>query len=137
MPRFPSLRGIFYTLTAAACGVGAGAGCTAQMVSKVPPRRGPVPEVGWIDHGRGEVRYAVEGWGWVVAQRRKTALRKIRKFCKGMDYKITEEYVKEDVETPFGSDDLAENLGRGTRHYNVHPFNHLFFECAPRPESKP
>lgn len=108
------------------------AGCTAQMVEQRPPRQGPIPEVGLIERGRGEARYSTEGWGWVIALRRRTALAKIRRFCKGMKFEIVEEFTRDDVEVPYTQGELDANLGKGLRHYRVDSFHHVVFECAPR-----
>jgi len=104
------------------------------MVEKNAPRKGPVPEVGLIETGRGEIRYSVEGWSLVVAARRKTALRKIKNICKGMAFKISDEFTREDVEVPYSQDELDTNLDKGLSHYHVDPFHHIVFECVPRPK---
>ena len=110
------------------------AGCTVQIVQKKSPRKGPVPEVGLIDNGNGEVRYSTEGWGWVVAARRKTAFRKIAAICKAMKFKIVDEFTHNDMEVPYSQEELKANLDHGLEHYNVSPFHHLIFDCVP--ESK-
>ena len=108
------------------------AGCTAEMVQKKPPRKGPVPEVGLIDKGNGDIRYSVEGWAWVIAGRRRTALRKIKKLCKDLSYSIIDEFTREDVEVPYSQDELDTNMDKGVRHYNISPFHHILFDCVPK-----
>lgn len=119
-----ALLGFFLTLGAA--------GCTAEMVIKKPPRQGPVPEVGLIETGHGEVKYATEGWPWIVSGRRRTAKRKARKLCKGMDYEVTDEFTREDVAVPYSQDELNDNLDKGLKHYNVDTFTHIIFKCVPK-----
>lgn len=115
------------------CGL---AGCEAEMVKKERPRKGPVPEVGFIETGGGEVRYSTEGWGLVVAIRRSGARRRMRRVCKGLEVKITDEFAREDVEVPYSGDDLAPNLEKGLEHYNLAPFQHIVFECVPKEKLK-
>ena len=110
------------------------AGCMVYTVKETPPRKGPVPEVGYIDKGSGEIKYSPEGWSWIIKWRRRRALKKIGKLCQGLDYKITDEYAWEDVETPYGKMDIDEHMGKGMKHYNVDTYIHIEYECQP-PES--
>lgn len=106
-------------------------GCTAQIVEKRPPRKGPVAEVGYVDTGRGEVKYSVEGWGFVVGWRRKTALREARKVCLGFPYKIIDEFTRQDMEVPYAQAPLDATIEKGHKHYRINPFNHILFDCEP------
>lgn len=107
----------------------------AETVEKQKPRKGPVPEVGYIDTGGGEMRYSADGWSFVVALRRRTALRKARKVCrtkdKALTMKVTDEWTHQDAD-PIYSDsgeELDELMQRGLAHYNVAPYHHIVFEC--------
>lgn len=105
------------------------AGCVAETVERTKPRKGPVPEVGWVETGGGEVRYSTDGWGFVVGLRRHTALRKMRGVCKGLKARVTDEFTHEDVNVPYASDDLAQHIDKGVEHYEVAPYHHIVFEC--------
>ncbi|MDD5658203.1 MAG: hypothetical protein PHF00_13210 [Elusimicrobia bacterium] len=105
-------------------------GCLAETVRKNRPRKGPIREVGYVDLGGGEVRYSMEGWSWFVAGRRRDALRRMRRVCRGLHPVITEEIAREDVDVPFAQDDISVTLDRGSEHYAVAPFIHIAFECA-------
>lgn len=108
-------------------------GCVAEMVDKEKPRKGPVPEVGYIDVGGGEIRYSTEGWGWIVASRRMTALHRINHFCrKDLRPKIVDEFTHDDVDTPYAGMDAEDDLTRGLEHYEVAPYHHIVFECRPK-----
>jgi hypothetical protein len=112
-------------------------GCVAETVARQKPRKGPVPEVGWVDTGGGEVRYSVEGWRFVVSMRRSSAFRRMRKVCKGLKPKITDEFTRQDVNVAYASDDLVNQLNKGVDHYSVAPFHHIVFECEhPEPPVK-
>lgn len=107
------------------------------MVKIEEPRRSSIPGVGWIDTGRGEVKYPVEGWSAVIKGRRRSAFKKIAKTCRGMDYKITKEFTSEDSEVPYFQADLKDTVSRGLAHYHVSPFRHIEFECVPKPGTPP
>lgn len=111
-------------------------GCVVEMVKKERPRKGPVPEVGLVETGKGEVRYSAEGWGLVVAIRRRVALRRMRRFCKGFEAKIQDEFTREDVDVPYHGDDLAPNLERGLEHYQLAPYHHILFECVEKADKR-
>jgi hypothetical protein len=108
------------------------AGCVAETVEKKKPRRGPVPEVGIVDPGGGEVRYSTEGWDLIVSGRRLTAKRKMKRVCKPLKAKIVDEYTREDIQVPYSGDDLAANMEKGLEHYEVSPYHHIVFECLPQ-----
>lgn len=130
--RFPSKKRAF-SLRLAALGAAALllSGCMAEMVEKEKPRKGPVPEVGFIDVGRGEIRYSAEGWGLIVSARRATALRRINHFCrKELEPKITDEFTHEDVDTPYAGMDADDDIPKGLEHYHVAPYHHIVFECV-------
>lgn len=109
------------------------AACNSYVVSIDAPRRSSVAGVGFIETGRGEVKYPVEGWSVIVSGRRRSALRRIAKTCSGMEYKIVKEFVSEDSEVPYSQADLKDTVSRGLKHYQVSPFLHILFECAPTP----
>lgn len=130
--RFPSKKRAF-SLRFAALGAVALvlSGCMAEMVEKQKPRKGPVPEVGFIDVGRGEIRYSAEGWGLIVSLRRSTALRRISHFCrKELEPRITDEFTHDDVDTPYAGMDADDDIPKGLEHYHVAPFHHIVFECV-------
>lgn len=104
--------------------------CVAEVVQKQQPRKGPVPEVGYVDTGGGEVRYSVEGWSLIVASRRNVAFRRMRSICKGLRPKIVDEFTHQDVDVPYAGDDLDVNLQHGMEHYNVAPYHHIVFDCV-------
>jgi hypothetical protein len=112
--------------------------CVVEMVDKRKPRMGPVPEVGFVDVGGGEVRYSVEGWDWVVDARRSTALRRMRRVCKGQQLRVVQEFTRDDVDTPYSKDDMSE-LAKGVEHFDVKPYRHIVFQCEPqgKPYLKP
>jgi hypothetical protein len=114
--------------------------CVAEMVEKKKPRRGPVPEVGYIETGGGEVRYSTEGWDWIVATRRMTALRRMKRVCKGKDLeaRVTDEFTRDDVDATYHGNDLGDNINKGLEHYQVAPYRHIVFDCVPKsqPEVK-
>lgn len=117
---------------AAVCAASAAlSSCVAEMVSKTKPRRGPVPEVGYVDPGGGEMRYSTEGWDWVVASRRSTAIRRMRRVCRDMKVNILKEFSTDDIETPYAQDDMKQ-LAKGVEHFKVAPHRHIVFECAPK-----
>lgn len=110
-------------------------GCVTELVEKKRPRKGPVPEVGFVDTGGGEIRYSVEGWGPIVSLRRGSAMRRIRRVCKKLKLVINDEFTRDDVQVPYSGEDLEDNLRRGVDHYAVAPFHHIVFECELPPEA--
>jgi len=104
--------------------------CVAEMVTKTPPRKGPVKEVGFIQTGGGEVRFSTDGWGWVIALRRGEAHRRMRRLCgKELKVKVVDEFTHEDVEATYSSDDMVE-LSKGVNHFEVAPYHHIVFDCV-------
>jgi hypothetical protein len=107
-------------------------GCV-ETVEKKRPRKGPVPEVGYIETGGGEVRFSAEGWGIVVGLRRRAALRRMRRVCKSKDLtpKIVDEWTHEDADAVYSDsgDEMEDVVKRGSEHYRVAPYHHLQFEC--------
>lgn len=129
--RFPSVntRACLAAVAAAFCL----SGCVAEMVDKKSPRKGPVPEVGFIDTGGGEVRYSTEGWGMVVKTRRGSALRRMRRVCKKeLEPKIVDEFTRDDIDTPYSGMDIQDTVQRGHAHYQVAPHHHIVFDCVPK-----
>lgn len=104
-------------------------GCVSETVRESKPRKGPVAEVGWVDLGGGEVRYSVDGWGWVVRLRRRSAFHRMNRVCKGLKARMVDEYTHEDVDVPFSSDDLNQHLDHGVEHYKLATYHHMIFEC--------
>jgi hypothetical protein len=121
----------YYNLPALLALAALGGCATIQVVEKHPPRTGPVPEVGLIDTGSGEVKYSTDGWRWIVGLRRRSALRRIAKICKGLPYKIVDEFTHNDMEVSYSQSELNDNIGHGLEHYNVNPFHHMIFDCVP------
>ena len=109
-------------------------GCVTELVEKKRPRKGPVPEVGFVDTGGGEIRYSVEGWGPIVSLRRASAMRRIKRICKRLKLVINDEFTRDDVQVPYSGEDLEDNLRHGIDHYAVAPFHHILFECELPPE---
>jgi len=105
-------------------------GCVAQLKETRKRSKGPVPEVGLIDPGAGDARYALKGPGFLVRKRRTDAFKKMAKYCGGETLlRVTEEFTSDDNETPYNSLDLdPENL-LGKEHYKVEAYRHLRFEC--------
>jgi hypothetical protein len=112
--------------------------CVAETVERRRPRKGPVKEVGYVDFGGGRVRYSAEGWGWVVASRRRLALKLMARNC-GRDLvpKITDEYARQDADATFAEQDVTSNMDIGAQHYVIERYIHLAYECrdpkAPEP----
>jgi hypothetical protein len=104
--------------------------CVAVTVERRHPRKGPIKEVGYIDYGGGEVRYSSEGWKWIVASRRKTALRLMRRNC-GPDLApaITDEYARVDADAPYSGEDIGSSMSSGGPHYDIERYTHLLYEC--------
>lgn len=108
-------------------------GCVAETVLRQRPRKGPVPEVGFVEAGGGEVRYSIEGWGFVVSARRRSAKRMMHRACKGQIPKVVDEFEREDADVAYGTkEDLATNLISGVDHFQTAPHMHIVFECAPK-----
>ena len=105
--------------------------CVAVTVERRHPRRGPIKEVGYIDYGGGQVRYSSEGWGWVVASRRKTARKLMSRNC-GPDLKpeITDEYSRTDADAAYAGQDM-DAMTMGDQHYQIERYIHLAYECRP------
>lgn len=108
------------------------AACGSSAVKMEPPRSSTVPGVGLIETGRGEVKYPVEGWEWVVAARRRSAFKRIAKACASMTFQVIAESTRQDTEVPYSQTDLGESLARGLKHYEVNPFRHIVYECVPK-----
>ncbi|MBI4678977.1 MAG: hypothetical protein HY748_15470 [Elusimicrobia bacterium] len=108
--------------------------CMSQLVETSPARRSTVPGVEWIDYGKGEFKYALDSWGWVTGLRRRAALRRMKRFCKGRGYRIVKEFMKEEMAVPYASSDVSQDMAKGVTHYKVHPFQHVAFECAAPPK---
>jgi hypothetical protein len=111
--------------------------CVAVTVERRHPRKGPIKEVGYIDYGGGQVRYSSEGWGWVVASRRKTALKLMSRNC-GPDLvpAITDEYSRTDADAAYSGEDL-EAMTMGSQHFQIEHYIHLAYECRPRGSQPP
>lgn len=118
----------------AAAGLAAAAlamwGCVAELKQTRKRVRGPVPEVGLIDPGAGDVRYALKGPELLVRRRRADAFKKMAKYCGGEGlFRVTEELTRDDVETPYHTTDLDPDKLMGQDHYKVEPYRHIRFEC--------
>ncbi|MFI5361432.1 MAG: hypothetical protein ACHQ49_05640 [Elusimicrobiota bacterium] len=113
--------------------VGLLSACVAITVEKRHPRRGPVKEVGYVDYGGGQVRYSAEGWSWIVASRRKTALRLMGANC-GPDLKpeITDEYPRMDADAAYNGEDIDASMRTGDEHYHIEHYIHIAYECRPK-----
>ena len=117
------------------------AGCSAVVVDLRRPVKGPVPEVGYIDPGGGQVRYALRGASFLVSQRRAHALRLARRHCaaflppqkKSPAIRIAKEWTQEDSETPYNAEELDVSLKNDLEHYKVEPYRHLEFQCVVTP----
>lgn len=109
------------------------ASCVSESVERRRPRRGPVQEVGYVDHGGGVVRYSLDGWSWFVKGRRRHAQRLMRGNCGGdLEPFVVDEYARQDADAPYAGDELAVSLQAGSEHYKIEPFIHLVYECRPR-----
>jgi hypothetical protein len=107
--------------------------CVAITVERHPPRKGPVKEVGYVEFGGGQVRYSSEGWAWVVASRRKLALKLMRANCgRDLDPKITDEYTRQDADASYNGEDIDSSMSIGDQHYVIENYVHLAYECVPR-----
>jgi hypothetical protein len=103
--------------------------CVAVTVTRARPRKGPVAAVGYVDYGGGEVRYSLDGWDWIVASRRRTALKLMRHNC-GDDLvpRITDEFPRMDADAPYAGEDVT-TLESGVSHYVLEKYEHLVYEC--------
>ncbi len=103
--------------------------CVAVTVARRRPRKGPVAAVGFVDFGGGEVRYSLDGWGWVVASRRRTALRLMRSNCGDeLVPRIVDDFPRVDADAPYAGDDVTA-LESGVAHYVLERYEHLVYEC--------
>jgi hypothetical protein len=105
-------------------------------VSRRPPRLGPVAGVGYIAYGGGEVRYSAEGWSWIVASRRRTALALMRRNCGELKPEITREFERTDADAVYEGESV-ESLASGVSHYVLERYVHLVYRCAPPPGAPP
>jgi hypothetical protein len=116
-------------------------GCVAETVQKRKPRKGPIAAVGYIDTGGGEVRYSTDGWRIAVYLRRRSALHKMRRVCRGKDLeaKIVDEWTHEDADPIYAGEDLDENMERGLEHFKVASYHHISYDCRlkEKPLTKP
>jgi hypothetical protein len=104
--------------------------CVAETVERHHPRRGPVKEVGYVDFGGGQVRYSAEGWSWIVASRRKTALKLMRVNCgPDLEPEITDEYSRMDADAAYNGEDIDASMKMGDEHYHIERYIHLAYEC--------
>ena len=119
-------RAIAVLLTAALL-----AGCVAETVERRRPRRGPVKEVGYIELGGGQVRYSAEGWPWIVASRRKLALKLMSRNCgPDLDPRITDEYVRQDADATYNGTDINSSMAIGDQHFIIEHYVHIAYECV-------
>jgi hypothetical protein len=122
-------------LILAACALSA---CVAETVERRKPRKGPVKEVGFVEFGGGHVRYSTEGWDWVVASRRRLALKLMERNCgKELAPKITDEYSRQDADASYSGQDISSSMYIGDEHFKIERYMHLTYECrvpgAPEP----
>ena len=109
--------------------------CVAETVERRRPRKGPVEAVGFVDMGRGRVRYSIDGWSWFVAGRRRHAFRLMRKNCgKQLEPQIMDEYLRQDADIAYSGEDITTNIYRGLEHFKIAPFQHIAYECRPKGE---
>jgi hypothetical protein len=107
--------------------------CVAVTVEKHRPRRGPVKEVGYIDYGGGQIRYSAEGWGWILASRRKTAMKLMSANCgKDLVPAITDEYSRMDADAAYNGEDIEASMKQGDEHFKIERYIHLAYECRPK-----
>jgi len=108
------------------------AGCVAETIERRKPRKGPVKEVGYVDFGGGRVRYSAEGWGWIVASRRRLAERLMARNCgKDLEPRVVDEYVRKDADATYAGEDVVASLSHGDEHYVVERYVHVAYECRP------
>jgi hypothetical protein len=106
-------------------------------VERIPPRKGPIKAVGYIDYGGGQVRYSAEGWSWVVASRRKMALKMMRGNCgKDLAPAITDEYSRVDADASYRGEDI-DAMAQGDQHYQIERYIHLTYECRLKGAAEP
>lgn len=104
--------------------------CDATLIETRQRMKGPVAEVGLIDAGAGQARYALKGPGWLVARRRKRAFALMERHCGGPGrFKISVEHDEERGETRFTEDDLDVEKFMERGHYKVDSFRTLEYEC--------
>jgi hypothetical protein len=107
--------------------------CVAETVERRRPRKGPVAAVGFVDMGGGQVRYALDGWGWFVSGRRRHALRLMRKNCGSeLAPQVMDEYSRQDADIAYAGEDITVNIKTGLDHFKISPFQHMSYECRPR-----
>ncbi|MFI5362966.1 MAG: hypothetical protein ACHQ49_13430 [Elusimicrobiota bacterium] len=112
--------------------------CVAITVERRRPRKGPVKEVGYVDYGGGQVRYSAEGWSWIVASRRKTALKLMSVNCgSDLEPRITDEYEHQDADAAYSGSDIDTSMSIGDEHYVIERHVHLAYECVPRGAAAP
>jgi len=105
-------------------------GCVAELKEARRRVKGPVPEVGIIDPGAGDARYALKGPEFLVRRRRANAFKKMAKYCGGEAlFRVTGEAVRDDIETPYNSTDLDADKLLAPEHYKVETYRHITFEC--------
>lgn len=106
--------------------------CVAVTVDRRRPRKGPVAEVGYVDFGGGQIRYSAEGWGPVVASRRRTALRLMARNCgKDLEPRVTDEYERMDADAKFSEEEITSTIERGEEHFVLEKYVHIAYECRP------
>jgi hypothetical protein len=107
--------------------------CVAVTVERHHPRKGPVKEVGYIDYGGGQIRYSAEGWSWVVASRRRTALKLMSRNCgKDLEPAVTDEYTRSDADAAYNGEDIESSMKIGDEHFHIEHYVHLAYECRPK-----
>jgi hypothetical protein len=107
--------------------------CVAVTVERRKPRRGPVKEVGYVELGGGQVRYSAEGWSWIVASRRRTALSLMRRNCgPELAPEITDEYSRQDADAEYSGEDIESSMSNGGEHFKIERYNHIAYECRAR-----
>lgn len=112
--------------------------CVAETVERRRPRKGPVKEVGFVDYGGGRVRYSAEGWSWIVASRRRLALKLMARNCGGdLEPRIIDEFTRQDADATYTEEDISSTMTRGDEHFVVEHFVHLTYECRPRGWTEP
>jgi hypothetical protein len=116
-----------FCLVATACVLSA---CVAETVERRHPRHGPIKEVGYVELGGGRVRYSSEGWQWIVASRRRLALKLMSRNCgRDLTPKITDEFTRQDADAPYAGQDITSSLASGNPHYLIERYVHITYEC--------
>lgn len=106
--------------------------CDATLVETRRRVKGPVAEVGLIDAGAGQARYALKGPGWLVARRRRRAFVLMERQCGGAaKFKVAAERDEERGVTRYTEDDLDAEKFMERGHYKVDSYRVLEFECLP------